>query len=136
MRVVFDTSILVSATFWRGNPFRCLQAVEGRLCELVLSEPILLELWEKLARKFGLSQEECSRIDARLRFISTVIPLGETRRWVPDDPDDDAVVETAIAGKAEALVTGDRHILALRVVEGVSILTARQFVDRIAGTGT
>ena len=46
------------------------------------------------------------------------------------DRDDDKFVETAIAGQAEALISGDSDLLDLGVVEGVSILSPRQFRDK------
>ena len=58
VRVVFDTNILVSAHFWKGPPYRCLLAVEAALAILVLSDPILTELGEKLLTKFHVSQAE------------------------------------------------------------------------------
>ncbi len=48
------------------------------------------------------------------------------------DPDDDWVLATAIAGRAEAIVTGDGDLLTLGVYEGVAILTPRQLIERLA----
>ncbi len=48
VKVVFDTNILVSGHFWKGPPYRCLLAVEAGFAVLVLSDPILAELAEKL----------------------------------------------------------------------------------------
>ncbi len=129
MRVVLDTSILVSATFWRGNPYRCLQAVEGGLCELVTSEPILAELRDKLVSKFKLPGEEAEAIVGRLRVLAHVVPLQGRGGWVHADPNDDPIVETAIVGGASVIVSGDHHLLDLESVEGVSIVTARRFVE-------
>ncbi len=60
------------------------------------------------------------------------------RRVVADtkeDPDDDRVLECAVAGKADYVVSGDRHILKLSSYEGIPILTVRQFMDAMeAGT--
>jgi predicted nucleic acid-binding protein len=52
--------------------------------------------------------------------------------FVPGDPDDDPVVQTALAAKAHYLVTADKEILKLGKVQGVEILTAAQFADRLA----
>ena len=48
------------------------------------------------------------------------------------DPDDDWVLATAVAGQAEAIVTGDGDLLALGKYQGVAILTPRQFIERLA----
>jgi predicted nucleic acid-binding protein len=48
---------------------------------------------------------------------------------VPDDPDDNRVLECAVAGKAEFIVSGDRHLLRIGSYEGVVISTVRQFME-------
>lgn len=58
LKVVFDTNVLVSGHFWKGPPYRCLLAVEAGLAILVISDPILTELGDKLTDKFGLSKSE------------------------------------------------------------------------------
>jgi predicted nucleic acid-binding protein len=50
---------------------------------------------------------------------------------VPDDPDDDKFIDAALSGNAGVIVSGDRHLLDLRAAEGVEILSARQFLDRL-----
>jgi len=52
--------------------------------------------------------------------------------YVCRDPDDDWVLATAITGEAEAIVTCDGDLLALGVVQAVTILTPRQFIERSA----
>jgi predicted nucleic acid-binding protein len=55
------------------------------------------------------------------------LPAG---RFVPGDPKDDAIVATAIAAKADFLVTGDRtHLLPLKECQGIPIITPRQFLE-------
>ena len=50
---------------------------------------------------------------------------------VKDDPDDDRVLECAIAGHADSIVSGDRHLLKLGAYEGIPIATVRQFMDKL-----
>lgn len=51
---------------------------------------------------------------------------------VKDDPDDNRVLECAVAGKADYIVSGDRHLLKLKAHAGIPIPTARQFLDAVA----
>ena len=61
-RAVFDTNILVSGLFWKVPPHRCLLAVEAGLVSLILSDPIVSELREKLTEKFGVPISEVDAI--------------------------------------------------------------------------
>ncbi len=132
VKVVFDTNIFVSGHFWKGPPYRCLLAAEARLATLVVSEPILSELREKLIDKFGIPEAEVAAIVNRLgAYVETVPVLGRTG-WVAQDADDDKFIDAALSGGATIIVSGDRHLLALGTVEEIEILTARQFLDRLA----
>jgi putative PIN family toxin of toxin-antitoxin system len=132
VKVVFDTNIFVSGHFWKGPPYRCLLAAAARLATLLVSEPILSELREKLIDKFGIPEAEVAAIVNRLgAYVETVPVLGRTG-WVAQDADDDKFIDAALSGGATIIVSGDRHLLALGTVEGIEILTARQFLDRLA----
>ena len=131
-RVVFDTNILVSGHFWKGPPYRCLLAAEARLAVLILSDPIVSELREKLSDKFALPDVEVDAIIDRLNTHAEHVPVQGRSGWVQQDPDDDKFIDAALSGGATIIVSGDRHPLALGTVEGIDILTARQFLDRLA----
>ena len=135
LKVVLDTNILVSGHFWKGPPYRCLLAVDAGLAMLIVSDPILTELREKLTGKFGLSKSEVDPILDRLRTHAELTPIQGMSGWVPQDPDDDKFIETALVGEAGVIVSGDRHLLALGKIQDIEILTARQFLDRLAVAG-
>jgi putative PIN family toxin of toxin-antitoxin system len=131
-KVVFDTNILVSGHFWKGPPYRCLLAAEAGLSVLVLSDPIVSELREKLSDKFGVPAEEIDAIIDRLATHAERVAVQGRSGWVPQDPDDDKLIDTALSGGAAIIVSGDRHLLTLGIVEGIEIVTPRQFLDRLA----
>ena len=131
-RVVFDTNILVSGHFWKGPPYRCLLVAEARLAVLVLSDPIVSELREKLTDKFALPAAEVDAIIDRLSTYSERVHVQGRSGWVSQDPDDDKFIDAALSSGATIIVSGDRHLLALGTVERIEILTARQFLDRLA----
>ena len=47
------------------------------------------------------------------------------------DPDDNRILEAAVAGGAEAIVSGDRHLLRMRVFRGIEVVNVNDFIDRI-----
>lgn len=132
VKVVFDTNIFVSGHFWKGPPYRCLLAAEARLATLVVSEPILSELREKLIDKFGIPEAEVAVIVNRLDAYAETVPVLGRTGWVVQDADDDKFIDAALSGGATIIVSGDRHLLTLGTVEEIEILTARQFLDRLA----
>ena len=135
MRVVLDTNILVSALLWRGAPYRCLLAVQAGLADLVISPPILEELRTVLVTKFRHTVPDADEAIGLIRAAADVVEIGGRLRVIPDDPDGDKFVETAQAGRAELIVSGDRHLLDLGSAFGVPIITARGFLDRL-GSGS
>jgi putative PIN family toxin of toxin-antitoxin system len=133
VRVVFDTNILVSAlAFPGGRGEAALQRIIEEQDDLVLSKPILDELLGILARKFFRDAEELARVAVFVSTVATFVNPRRRLRVVKDDPDN-RVLECALAGRAQAIVTGDRTLLALGNFRGVRLLTLRDYLaDRTA----
>jgi putative PIN family toxin of toxin-antitoxin system len=127
--VVFDTNILLSALFsTNGNPFRCLALARIGQAESVTCQEILDEFTEKLLVKFKFSEEMTQVAVEEVRGFSRLIEISGTLKAVPDDPDDDMVVECAVMGNATHIVTGDKHLLSLANHQGIVILKASEFL--------
>lgn len=128
MKVVFDTNILVSAlVFPGGRGEAALLRVAEEKDQLVLSKPILDELLGILARKFSRDAEELARAAVLISELSLFVKPRQRLRVVRDDPDN-RILECATAGRANAIVTGDRALLALREYRGVRILSLREYL--------
>jgi putative PIN family toxin of toxin-antitoxin system len=123
MRVVLDSNILVRAA---GNA----DGLAGRLLRCVLQEPhrllisafILGEVsrvlaYPRLQSRWGLTDERIQAHANRLASAAEVVIVALADRVVPDDPDDDFIVQTAVVGHADALCTRDTHLLSLEVVQ-------------------
>jgi putative PIN family toxin of toxin-antitoxin system len=132
MRAVLDTNVLISGLLWRGIPHQCILAAEAGLYELILADSILEELREKLIEKFKNTPQEAAESVQELRRLATLPRLTGQSGWVPADPQDDKVIDAAIAGNAEAIVSGDHHLLELGSLAGITILSPRQFLERLA----
>jgi putative PIN family toxin of toxin-antitoxin system len=133
VKVVFDTNILVSAMLWRGTPYRCLLAIRAGLAELTLSPPIIEEFRAVLNRKFAMTKEDSEENIAVVRESSILIEIPGTLHVIKDDPEDDKFVETALAAGAQWLVSGDKHLLRLGEYRGIKVISARTFLDMLAG---
>jgi putative PIN family toxin of toxin-antitoxin system len=90
-----------------------------------VTSPILLhELDEKLRLKFALSADDADRVRSKLESAALVIEPNLALAVITDDPDDDRVLECAVAGRVDYIVSGDRHLLKLGSYQGTSIVTA------------
>ena len=69
-----------------------------------------------------------------VRATAEIVEISGGIRAVPDDPDDDKFIETAQVGRADLIVSGDRHLLSLGLAAGLPITTARGFLDQPGGT--
>lgn len=128
-RVVLDTNLYISGFFYGGLPAQLLSlASERKICTLV-SEATLDELGRKLASRFPSSSPDASRILSEVAELSSSVIVSEAIR-VCRDPDDDRILECAIAGAADYIITGDKDLLALHPFRGIPIITARKFLER------
>ena len=70
-----------------------------------------------------------------MRTISRVVAISGTLKAVPADPDDDKVIECAVAGGAGYIVTGDhKHLLPIGTYQGIRIVTAAEFLTVTASS--
>lgn len=127
MRIVCDTNVLVAALVAEGL---CRDIVKRRLPvhDLVTSQGLLDELVETLRRKFRVEPREIPFLKAYRERVELVKP-DKLERAVCRDRDDDLVLATAVAAKADCIITGDDDLLVLRTFAGIAILSPRAFVD-------
>ena len=129
MRVVFDTNILVSAlVFPGGQGDAALRRIIEGTDELAISRAILDELLEVLGRKFARDAEELAHVAVYLSEIATVVAPRRRLRVVRDDPDN-RILECASTARAEAIVTGDKALLALEDFEGIVVVTLASYLE-------
>lgn len=134
MKVVFDTNIFISAlVFPGGSAERALHLVIDGSDELILSRAIVDELLGVLARKFSRDREQLARTAVLLSEIATVVKAGRRLKVLADEADH-RILECAVAGEADLIVTGDREMLALGAYKGIRISTLRTYLgDALSG---
>ena len=133
MRVVLDTNILIGALITKGTPPDSLYRawLRGEI-ELVTSTAQIRELADVLARerlqKF-LDADEATAIVENIGTRAVILDGLPSVSHSPD-PMDNRILATAIAGDADLIVSGDKkHMLALREVDDIPIVTARQALE-------
>ena len=130
IRITADSNIYISALQFGGKPLRLLeQAIRGEI-EIAISPAILAETLRVLRDKFRLAPEELGEAERYIRTCAKAVGPTETIDAVPSDPDDNRVLECAVAAGSDAIVTGDSHLLVLREFRGADIVTVGEFFDR------
>jgi putative PIN family toxin of toxin-antitoxin system len=133
MRVVFDTNVVASASFWRGKPFDCLAAWAQGQCEAVVSPALLAEYHETIEelRLRYAHRTPVEWADALAESALLVFPADRATGATPD-PDDEMVLECALAAEADFMVSGDKkHLLPLREFRGIQIVSPAEFLGRL-----
>lgn len=131
MRAFLDTNILVSALATRGL---CADLYERLLTEheVVIGEPVVLEVLDILQRKFKATETLLTKVEAELRLLE-VIPAQASAPNLPiHDQEDPWVLACALQAKVDYFVTGDTELLALSSVEHLSIISPRACWDILA----
>jgi len=136
LKVVFDTNILVSAlVFPGGRAEAALLRIIEEHDQLLLSKPILDELLGVLACKFSRDAEELARTALLLSELALTVRPRQKLRVVKDDSDN-RVLECALAGRADVIVTGDSVLLGLREYSGIQIISLRQYLGDESAKGS
>jgi len=129
LRAVLDTNVLISAfVFPGGSPEAVYRLALGGGFDLVTSPPLLLELGRVLQQKFEWEPAMAEAAVRQVARISTIVEPAATVSDVEDDPADNRVLEAAAEANADAIVTGDRHLLNLETWRGIPILPPARFV--------
>jgi len=128
MRAVYDTNVFISGLFWHGPPRAVLEMAIKRDVDLVVSEHILSEISSTLRDSFNIADAETERILERILEISTLVYPSRKVRAVRDKKDN-RILECALEGGCDYIVTGDKDLLVLKKYEGINILTPREFLE-------
>lgn len=128
-RIVADTNIYVSALNFAGTADEVLALGRAGLIELCISPAILDEICGVLARKFRWSATRVREARAAIGNFTVLVHPQESVSVVREDEADNRILECALAAGADAIVTGDHHLLQLRRFRGARIATPRKFLD-------
>jgi putative PIN family toxin of toxin-antitoxin system len=137
MRIVLDTNVLVSGLHNPdGTPGRIIDLILGGRIQVLYDDRILAEYLDVLARpQLAVSPSLAQAIVGYIRLAGerlTALPLPQDA--LPD-PDDLPFVEIAIAGGADALVTGNAKHFSGLVGRGVTVLSPAQFLEKMIQPG-
>ena len=131
MRVFFDTNVLASALTSRGL---CAELYERVALghDLIVGAPVIDELLRVLGDKLKVPTGELRRVRAELEEFEVAPPSDRLPAVKIKDRDDLPVLACALAANVEIFVTGDKELIALRVVGQMNVLSPRQLWEELA----
>ncbi|MBU0979714.1 MAG: putative toxin-antitoxin system toxin component, PIN family [Nanoarchaeota archaeon] len=130
IRLVLDTNTLISALGWKdSNPRKILDRCLAGKYVLIESLELLKEFLIVIQRpKFDfIPEEDKKEFLTCLMNICELVEPEEKLDVIEDDPADNIVLECALAGKADYIITGDEHLLRLKEFKGMKIVSRRSF---------
>ena len=132
LRVVLDSNVIISGFLFGGQPARILDRVADGSVQCFTSLPILDEIRNVLQRpKFGLSSEQVLVMVGELHDLCQIVRPTISAQVVAADPDDDMVLECAVAAGANLIVSGDSHLQAIQQWNSIRILSPAEFIRQI-----
>jgi putative PIN family toxin of toxin-antitoxin system len=133
VKVLPDTNVLAAAIATRGLCSELLEIIIHDH-ELLTCQAVLDELERVLAEKLRLPPPVVAGFLGLVRAEGTIIkPPREIPPIRIQDAADVPILACAIAGKADAFVTGDKELLDLRKVEGLVVVSPRELWHQLLG---
>lgn len=140
MRIVADTNVLLSGVVSPTRaPGQVIEALGRGQCTLVITA----RLWAEFERALGYrrihefiarhgGEASVTVAIARLQTLVQFVPSeSPAERWLLEDDDDNWVIQCAITGRADYIVTGDSDLLGLKSIGSIQVVTPRQFADGV-----
>ena len=129
--LVMDSNIYISAILFGGKPRLIIEAALSGQVRLAISSPILEEIQDVLSgSKFRFPSAAAREIVIEIAVLAKTVEAAERVTLIADDPDDDRILECALASGADAIVSGDDHLLRLENFRGIPILNAAACLEK------
>ena len=130
IRAVLDTNIFISAFFWRGAPHKLIRYGLGGKFIIITSLAILDEVYAILKEKFVVPEQQINSLIKILSLNSEIVYPTMRLLFIKDDPTDNKIIECAIEGAAEYIVSGDRHLLSVKKYKYIEIVSPDKFLKK------
>ncbi|MDR0438318.1 MAG: putative toxin-antitoxin system toxin component, PIN family [Bacteroidales bacterium] len=132
MKLVLDTNVFISSFFWGGNPRKVMMRIIDGKDTLFVSDEILQEVFSVMARpKFGVNHRQVTHFIDSIEEVAYGVNLMGMIQGVCRDSDDDKILECAVLGKVDFIISGDNDLLSLKEFQGIPILTASEYINKM-----
>lgn len=136
MKVVLDTNIIISGTFWVGSSFKILEKVTNEEIKIIVSLDILKEYdkiihSEEILKKINSDQQAKISVLYKLLSKAIIVEPKVAIEIIKDDPDDNKFLEAAIEGQAKYIISNDKHLLKLKKYNEIPIVSSEEYLKII-----
>ncbi len=131
-RAVLDTNVFISALLFGGPSSRLVSLWQRNEIVFLLSSEVLKEYLRVLSYpKFRLTADEIkSLIAVEVAPFFEPVKIRTKLRLIDKDPSDNKFLELAVDGKADAIVSSDKHLRELKIYEGIEIISVAEFFKK------
>lgn len=125
LRVVLDANIYIAAFLKPGLADQILERANCGELMIITSSEILKEMKVKLIEKFNFPVKEVDNFIGEIKLIAIIVKPKKRLQIVKDDPADNKILEVAVEGNADLVVTMDKHLLKLKKIQNIPIMHLR-----------
>lgn len=123
MKIVLETNVYIAVALQGEFAEDIIELVTTNSdVTVIVSQEILLELRQKLEEKFNWLKEDIDLLIAKIGKISETVKITEKVNIIKRDPDDNKILECALAGKADLIITSDQDLIKLKMFKGIGIV--------------
>ena len=130
MKIVIDTNVVISGTFFGGLPRKIIEAVAEKQLQASASVEIVDEyneiVQEMIERKQGVIKKNI--LNPFIMQLDIIEPHSAVD--ICRDPDDNKFIECAVDSKALYIVSGDKDLLDIKQYRDIEIITVKDFCER------
>jgi len=128
-KIVIDTNVFLSVVLFRGPTSRLVSLWQKGTVSVLMSSAVLKEYARALAYpKFNLTKSEIRGIlEQELLPYVYPVKVKHSLHVITKDTSDNRFLELAETGKADYIVSGDKHLLELKNFHGIKIIAPAEF---------
>lgn len=128
LKVILDTNILVSAFVFGGKPEIILRLCIEKQINAITSPALIVEFVEVLIKKFKASTAKIIAVENQIKESFDLVYPTKVVDAVRDEPDN-RILEAAIEGECNYIISGDKDLLDLGSFRGIKIVTTDEFLE-------
>jgi uncharacterized protein len=138
IKIVLDTNVFISGLLTPGRaPAQLLELILSGKIKLVISPQIIQEIQRviqypgivKLMKKRQITREELEDAILKIIRVATITSGAVNVQGVCADPDDDMFLAGALEGQADYIISGDHHLIDLKIYQGIKIIPPAAFIE-------